>query len=350
MTILQHCGAGLLAGAILLVAAAPVRAEEADKYLPADTNLVVRINLKQILGSELLRQSIPAVAHKYGDQFVDLLKAFSALDPNLEKALKDGTLQAFIDAMKDREKVNQGLDMLKEILTEVIVAGNTKSEEPKFLIFLRSPQVSMPMVTLMLNFAERSQPGMIKKEKVGKQTIFEVSMPNQEMTLFLAVPANGWVILATEKDQLKAALETGEKGKSEITKEIKELLGQYKATYSIFLTGQKEEEGKKQVLLASLTMDDGLSGDFSLDVGSPEAAKEKAKELNDLIEEWTQVLTVPFGEVEDAKPLVKEVEAIKAKAEGNKVTVQTRLPAKLFAPLLKIEKKEKKKEKKDDDK
>ena len=72
MTVTRRWLGGLLAGALLLVAATPARAQELDQFLPADTTFVVRVNVKQILSSELLRRAIPAIAHKHGDQFIEL--------------------------------------------------------------------------------------------------------------------------------------------------------------------------------------------------------------------------------------------------------------------------------------
>lgn len=352
MTNLPRRLGSLLTGALLLLAASPASAQknpDLEKYLPADTNVVVRIHTKQILGAELLRKTIPAVAHKYGDQFLEMMKAFGALDENLSKALKDGSLEAFVNAAKDREKVNQTLDLIKDMITEIIVAGDSHGDEPKFLIFVRSPQINAPLVNVMLGFAERSQPGLFKKDKIGKHTVYEVTPPNQDVAFFMTVPADGWLIIAMGKDHLKASLEAAENSKDTLSKEFKELLSQFKPAQSVFVVGLKEEDGKKQITHGFITMDDGITVDFTLNAGSAEAAKEKAKELTDTIEEGLANITGLVNEVEEAKPLIKELEAIKAVAEGDKVVVKTRIGAKVFEPLLKIEKKdEEKKDKKND--
>lgn len=350
MTVTRRWLGGLLAGALLLVAATPARAQELDQFLPADTTFVVRVNVKQILSSELLRRAIPAIAHKHGDQFIELAKTFGALDENLGKAIKDGVLENFIAAMKDRDKVNQGLDTFKQFLTEVAFTSDFRGEEPKFLIFVRSPVLTPALMGMMLGFVEQSQPGVFKKEKLGKHLLYEIAPPNQEQKFYMVLPANGWVLLAADKDYLKTSLEAADAGKTNVSKELKALLGQFKPTHSVFFAGLKNQEGKDQISVGSVTIDDGVGVNFTLNASSADAAKEQAKELNDKIEEALSTVTGLLGEADATKGLVKELEGIKAKTDGSKVVIQVRLPAKIFDPLLKIEKKDEEKKDKSDKK
>ena len=126
-----------------------------------------------------------------------------------------------------------------------------------------------------------------------------------------ASSSDGWLTITMTKDHLKASLDAAENTKQRLPKDLQNLLGEFKKSQSVFFVAQKEEESKRETMLGSITMDDGISVDVTINAGSADAAKERAKEVTDKIEEMLMSITSLVSEVEEAKPLVKALEGIK---------------------------------------
>jgi len=179
----RHC-VGLVAVA-LLYCGLPARAAEPAKYLLDDTSAVVRIDVRQLVGSGVYRKEL--------DKFVQpLLKNESLL-----KALKS----AGIDPLQDVESmlIATGLTCHR---TEV--KGKTTALRSGALCIVQG-RFDRAKLQGVLNQLAKDQPKDVKIEKAANGTIYDVS-EFLGGSMFLVVADSNTVVAAMFKDQAEDVL------------------------------------------------------------------------------------------------------------------------------------------------
>ena len=169
------------------VAAAPVRAAELDKFLPADTEIYIHINIKQALSSEFAKNAGI-------DQVGGLLKQVV----NIEDILKD----LEFDPLKDLHSITISSPNITGNETDrglVIIHGKFKVE--KF---------NAKGADLVKNMGET-----VKAHKIAGVTLYEVAIPFQDQALFVALPDESTILVAPGKDYIVDAIKR-EKGKEAV--------------------------------------------------------------------------------------------------------------------------------------
>jgi len=167
--------------ALVLALPAAGRAADLDPYLPVDTTSYVHVNVRQIVDSPLFKTQLLGVARG---------------------ALKElGEVQ---DILTDL-----GFDPFKD-LDRVIISGPGGTETDRGLIIARG-KFDVVKFTRKADEAARDNSDFLKIHKVplgaGKtHPVYEVVIPNQDVSLFVAIADNKTILASPGKDYIVDAL------------------------------------------------------------------------------------------------------------------------------------------------
>lgn len=202
-----HLAVLVVAG--LIVSSSASRAVDV-RLLPANTEMVLTINVKQMLNSELAKSKKDAV---------DQIKA--ALDnPQAAEAMK---------YLKD-----MGFDPFTD-LTSITVA-HPGSQEPKDLFIVIDGVFNPGKFIATANKAAEDNAGLVRTSKFGTHTIYEVQGPE---TVYISLVNGKSVVMAAELDVLKGAI-TRSTGTTVVATKVSDLLRTTndKQSMSIAITGE----------------------------------------------------------------------------------------------------------------
>ncbi|MCE9566657.1 MAG: hypothetical protein K8U57_31930 [Planctomycetes bacterium] len=204
-------GAALVVG-VFASTAPTARAAEPDKLLPADTDLVAVVNLKQILDSEIIK--------KYAlEQIKQVLEG-----QDVKKLLGD-----------------LGLDPLKDVEKLVAASIETKfanNPEAKYLLIVHG-KFDADKLYKTAEAESKKNGDKFQMVKDGNTIMFKVQPDNGQPPLYATVVNDTTVIAASEKKLITTALAADTASKpAAIKKELAELI--------------KKADDKSSVLLISL--------------------------------------------------------------------------------------------------
>jgi hypothetical protein len=251
-----------LAGLTTLLALAfvlPVRAAEADRFVPGDAEQIVVINVKQLLSSPLVK--------KYAAAEIEKLKG------NKE--------------YKDIQTIT-GLDLTKDVNT--IVIANAGTDGQKAMVIVRG-KFNLDKISTIAELHAKNKKDEFKIGKVGDRPLYEVIKDGQSG--YFTFIDGTTMIGSTSKDYVTAAA-TGKTGK--INKDLAAALQTVDSKQSIWIAGLVPEEAKKQLdnvqqgpvealkkvkaVMAGLNVTDSLAAGLSMSLNDDKAAKELAEFAN----------------------------------------------------------------------
>jgi hypothetical protein len=319
------------AAALGLSFAAPARAAELDKYLPDTAGFYVQVNVKQLLSAQVVRKAIPAAFDKYGDLLVPLLPLMKQFNPNAPDIPEEEFKKALAE-LKKPETIAKGFDAAKDIVTDVIVAGDP-ADEKNVLILVKCPPVVTPEAVEAMSQLLAGNPQVkLKRHKTGKSIVYELQTPPpQDQTFYGAVPEPGVLCFGTSKETVENALSG--KGTSGLNDGLKKLVAERKPADFLFvaLSGGAKEDGVKSGY-GCLVLDKDISGNLSVTFNTPKKAKEAAAEMNESLTNFADTLKGILGD--KAKEVGPLLEKMKAKADGATVTGQFAVPGQVIEKLL----------------
>lgn len=312
----------LLAGAVLAAGlAAPVRAAEVDPLLPAETESILFVNVRQVLESELIK--------KYA-----LGQIKQALGGN--------------DARKMLEKL--GLDPLKDV--DRVTAGSWgKGQEDMNAVFVVRGKFDPEKLFKAAQEEGRNNGDKIAIVEDGKYKLVKFTVDNSPKPIFAAVADEKTIIAGTDKKLVTDTLAVAEKGaKPQLKKELAALLLKQDEKASLFAVGLTEgktegvqippglpgvDPAKLQKQLENLktfAMTVRLTEDVSLEVAmgmkDTDAADDFGATVEGLLGTVKQFLPLLAGQQPNAKPLIDEVnKTLKSKVKEKDVTVTLSLSA-----------------------
>ncbi len=189
----------LLLGVALVVGLAPsARAAEPDKMLPADADSVVVVNVKQILGSEIIK--------KYALEQI--------------KQLLDG-------ADAKQLLTDLGIDPLKDVDKVVAASVDTKVNNPgdgKFLLVVHGAFDPDKLTKTAEAYAKKDGE-TISIIKDGNTTLFKFQPPNGQAAIYAAIANKTTVLASNERKMVSAALKAADsQTPPALKKEIADLL------------------------------------------------------------------------------------------------------------------------------
>jgi hypothetical protein len=340
-----HLPAVALAAACGLGLAAPARAAELDKYLPEDAGFYVHVNVQQLLTAPVVRKAIPMAVQKYGDQVLPLVQFAKLMNPDATKDIRDEDVKKAINELKKPETVANAFDAAKDVLTDIVMAGDP-SDETKILILVKVPKavdadavdaiVNAATAFIALNPQARDQV-KLKRHKAGAKTLYEFEVQQQkDQPFFAAVPEAGVLAFATKKEPIEKAVTGKAAG---LNDKLKPLVARRDAKDFLFVAvaGGKEDEGVKAGS-GSLVLDKDISGSATITFTTPAKAKEAAEKMNDSLSSFADTIKGFLGD--RAKEVQPVLEKMNASANGATVTGQFTVPGAVIEKLLAKDKEE----------
>jgi len=183
------------------------------RLLPANTEIVVTVNLKQILNSELVKSK---------DEAIKQIKAAIENAPNGDEVAKYLKIMGF-DPFTDLISITLAHPGSQEQAEEIFVVIDGVFNAKKFAEAVKT--------------ASENYPGTITNVQIGGGTAYEISV--QGKSVYVALVDGKSVVLAAQKDELAGAI-TRSKGNAVAAVKVKDLLKTLtdKQSFSVAITGE----------------------------------------------------------------------------------------------------------------
>ena len=307
-----------------LVAAAPTRAAEPDPLLPPDADVVVSMNVRQALESDIVK--------RYAIE-------------NLKQAIEGKDAQKFLREL--------GLDPLKNVERVVIGMSGKDETDFKFLVVVHGT-FDPDKLYKAAEAQTRKDADHFALVKDGKDVMFKYT-PDNGNPLYGTVVDDKTVVLSGDKKGISAALAVDPKAKADLGKELTGLVKGMddKATLwvaaltngrldKVKLKGQAANSGIQGQLgnLQSATLVLRVEKDVLLNVGLGMKDNASAEEAGKTVGELLQTVkgALPFLAANDPKlkSLVESSKTLKSEVRDRTVVVTGKLEGaaigKLIAP------------------
>jgi hypothetical protein len=326
----RHLFTGLLT-ALLLGSASAGPAAEIDKYLPEDTETILTVNVRQILDSPLIKKHALAAAR-------DALK-------NLDEVQ---------DVLKDL-----GFDPFKD-LDRVIMAGPGGTEKDRGLLIVHGT-FDLEKFKAKGEEANNNNGDILKIHKVpdgrgGQHLVYEVDIPDQDLTLFVALASKDTLLASPGKDYVVDALKkTGRTARPVLAnKEFQALLEKIDSRQSLSVAivqtpaGQKALKGlpadvkglaeKIVALGGGFTLTEDLKLEIAITTKTAAEAQEMRESIDNLLKLATAGVAVLAGGQKDNPALDFALEILKSAritGKGQTILVKGRLNSDYIEDALK---------------
>jgi len=319
----------LLAAAAVGLAVAPARAADLDKYIPADAGFYVHVTTKNFLAAPVIRTAIPLAVDKYSDQIVMLAGMAKAFNPNTPDIPQDQLKQG-LNELKKKENIEKGFDTAKEFGPEIVVCGNPEGNDPEnVLILVRCHEaVSPELVSGFMPQIKATGQLKVNESKVGKATVYEITVPQQNQTFFAAVPEAGVICVGMKKAAVETAVQATA---SKVSPALKALIAKRSDKDFVFAAAVKGTGDARQTFVADLVLDKDISGKITATFASEQEAKEKAEEISNQVKQAVDGLKGMLG---DSKDLTAQLDKMKATASGKTVSFNGTIPGGVVEKLL----------------
>jgi hypothetical protein len=313
-----------LAGLLL---AAPARAVEPEKLLPNDTEVVITINVKQMLTSDLAKK-LP----------VDKLKEHVKGNEEANKILTDLGFDPFADLDSITTALSSGSEPDKGL---VIVHG--KFDVAKFKA--KAEQVAKDME------------GVLKIHKVpdglgGQTELYEVNAPGSPQASFVALIGKDTLVASAGKDYVQDAIDkaAGKKKSGLENKELQALLGRMDAKQSLWVAvlgstlakspfanaeEAKQVIDKLQDAIAGVTIDKDIKLQVSVSAKSADDAKDLGEKLKEYLNKATGVALLFAGDNKALSPLIDLLKSVKPSVKGKVVGLQVEISGDMIEEAIK---------------
>ncbi|MSR31074.1 MAG: hypothetical protein EXR99_06150 [Gemmataceae bacterium] len=293
----------------------PVAAQEAKSHFPPDTQAVIRINFRSILGSEL--------AKKLG---IDQAKDFLQIVPGA-------------DVLKEL-----GFDPFTDLDTITIAApGGAKTEQG--LIIVQGKFKAKKLIDKAEKEAKNNSESL-KVIKIGKHTVFEVTVPNSQVPLFIAIPSDSIILVSPNKDYLEARLngkneELANKDLGKLFGSLDEKLALSVAVVSKALDLKSLPEQARGLLEGIETIGGGvaLDKDISLELAvvtkDASAAKLISETLSQGLNQALGFLGLMAANQKELVPILEFAKSAKVTSKDKLVSISGKLPGSILEEAFK---------------
>lgn len=305
--------------ALALAGSAAARAAELDPYLPGDTQSYVSVNLRQVIDSPLFKKQLLGPARD---------------------ALKDagGEVQ---DVLKDL-----GIDPFKHV-DRVIVSTPGGTETDRGLVIVHGT-FDQAKFKARAEDAARDKPDILKIHKVplgdgASHPLYEVVVPNQDLSLFVALASEKTLLVSPGKDYVVDGLKNSRAKKKPVlkSKPFQALLEglDSKQSLSIAVQGKSLANVRSDILpkaineaLADIEAIGGgltISNELKLDVLVAGKDERSAKVIRDALDKGLKVALVGLAFLGEEKKeltlLLEIVKSVKVSQRGKVMSVSGRL-------------------------
>ena len=310
---------------VVFVAAVPIRAAELDKYLPADTEVVVTFNVRQLLGSELLKSANVAQA---------------------KEALKNADLIG--EVLRDL-----GFDPFHD-LDRITVAGPGGNDKDRGLVIVRGT-FDVAKFKAKADEAAKSNADFLKIHKVpdglgGQHLVYETMVPEQNLPLFVAVVSKDLLLASPGKDYVADALQKGgRKERADLkSKDMRTLLEKMddKQSLSVAALGSALAKGgnlpdnakdvleKLDAVGGGVTVTDEIKLEIVLSAKSAESAKEIDRAVSNGLNQALGLVALFANQNKEIAPAVEILKTIRSGTKGKLVTIKAAIGADILDKAL----------------
>ncbi len=306
----------------LVVLAGPAPSAETSKYLPADTELVVYVNVRQILDAPLVK--------KYA---LERVKA----------ALKESAdAQRFFTAA--------GLDPLKDVQSILLASPGSAAAAEKVLVIARG-HFHLDKVHAVADEFARSHADQLKVSTVDGLRLYEGKSKKDGSTAYLVFPDAETLLLSPTRQGLQDALKgKGDKG-SRVSKELQAYIAKADNTQSLWMVGRATDEMKRalagnpqtagiadKLVAFSGTVLVGDGVDAAIHIYTKDA--KSAENVGRLLDAVKGMVAFAAQNIEDYGELASEaIDTFKITSDKTTVTLSVKIPESLIQKGLKKEKK-----------
>jgi len=316
-----------LAVAVTLLAG-PARAADIDRYLPADTEMVFTVNVRQILGSQL--------AKKAGlEQLRDLLRSQEEVDAVLKEL---------------------GFDPLKDI-DKVIAAGPGGGEQDKGLLIVHG-RFNVEKFKARADKAAKDNKESLKVLKVkdgqgGEYTVYEIQVPGPQgmsQTLFVGFAGGTTLLAAPSKDYLVDGLKvkpdaTKARLKNKAFQDVLSKLDEQQS-FSIATVGEALTKGpladlpikdvltKVTAVAGGVTLADGIKMEFTIGTKQAADARMISEKIGEGLNTALAFLALAAMNQKELAPALEIVKSLKTSSKDTTVSIKGEVSAEMLNKLL----------------
>jgi len=322
------------AALVVGLAAPTVRAVEPDRLLPADADMVVQVNVKQILGSDIIK--------KY------------ALE-QIKQALDGQDIKKLLTEM--------GLDPFKDIDRVVAASIDTKigqRDDAKFLGIIHGT-FDPDKFYKVAEVQSKKNADRFAMIKDGDTVIFKFTPETGGQPIYGTVVNDKTIIAASDRKLIGTALKAAEaKKKAPIKPELAELLKKMDEKSSVFAVGLvkgKLDEfkfpgggnipidlssiqkllPKTEALSVSVKIDSDVKVEVTLGMNNGETAGDMRNALDDLIKQVKPLAQLAAAAEPRAKPLGEVLNSIKTSTSDKNVTITGKVTGANIGKMVKVE-------------
>lgn len=300
-------GAALVALlAVAAVSAQELRtvAEDDSKWLLGDAEIIMKVNIKQMLASDVITKN------------GGLAKIKEAINGN-EQA------KGIIDAT--------GIDVTKDVDSILLSAAGTNPADAKMRFVLRGRFDPEKIHAAMAKAKE------IKISKDGTTNLYEMSP--QDQTVIGAFADKNTFVVTQSKEATLEAVKTGGKAAAKMNKDMKSALAKFTGKESLALAVVINDDLKKQIAsaprvgdaaskLQTVTAGITLGSEVDLNIRGITGEEKSAAQLGKLIEALKATAALAGEEV--PKAALEIIDAIKVAADKESVKVDLKVTKELI--------------------
>jgi hypothetical protein len=215
MTLVRTLSVAAFAVSLL---AGPLRAAEADKYLPGDTAVVVSVNVKQALGSPLGKKHLVPVIQQQLKQSAQLTQALNALG---------------FDPLKDFDSLT--------VATSGVASTDAQKEASKVTVIAHG-SFDLDKLHAAADAQIKDNPKQLAVSTEAGTRVYENKTENQ--TGYFAFIDRTTLVAAGSKSNVVNAIKNGGKG-AKLTKEMSAVLNKADGKQSVWFAAVAPEEVRK---------------------------------------------------------------------------------------------------------
>ena len=292
----------------MMVPVAGVRAQDADKLFPRDSEIVAQFNVRQLLDSALVTKYL-------GEQ--------------LKNGLKDEETAKTFKALN--------LDPMKDITRVTLAAAGTDPNDARLVIVVDGRFDTKAMGESIATYA-RTNPKEFGAEKLGEKTVYKITNEKMPTPVYLGIVSDKQLVLASKKETLTTAF--AGTGKNELSEEMAKLVAGMNKTATMSMVASikgkldalpiNDDETRKllngaESLSMQLNLDKGFGLTIGLGMDKPASAAAMSKKLGELVGLGKLLLPNLAKDQPDLKPVIGLLNSVKETAKGNSAQLELKL-------------------------